>query len=314
VLFTRTDFINQPDPPAGYRVGVTCQTRTFEVTGVLPTGPRGCFLPVDFAPILADLSAPLAPGVFVGFDQAAPAGGPAKRLLEWERNYFRADAAAADLDLADTRGSRLPLGQMERLALPYETLRAAFPDSLAASLYGVTAAGARRVDANLLRRAGYLEEADAPGYWWAPSERAAFDPSGFYHLVKTRDGFGNVSTFVFDSYWLALTASTDPAGSRTEALHDYRVLQVRQVTSVNGNRALAAFDVFGRLVATALQGKAGEGDSLDGFVPDLTSAELDAFLADPRGQAPMLLGKASTRIVYDPGRYLRTRTADGTSG
>ena len=56
-------------------------------------------------------------------------------------------------------------------------------------------------------------------------------------------------------------------------------------------------------------GKNGEGDSLQGFVADVSQVQLDAFFADPKGQAAILLGKATTRIVYDAERYVRTGDA-----
>ena len=50
-------------------------------------------------------------------------------------------------------------------------------------------------------------------------------------------------------------------------------------------------------------GKPGEnqGDSLDGFDPDLDENDIDAHLTDPLGTNPNdILGKATTRLVYDP--------------
>jgi gamma-glutamyl:cysteine ligase YbdK (ATP-grasp superfamily) len=51
------------------------------------------------------------------------------------------------------------------------------------------------------------------------------------------------------------------------------VLQPRLVTDPNGNRTEAAFDTLGMVVGTAVMGKplpaTTEGDTLDGFDPDL---------------------------------------------
>jgi RHS repeat-associated protein len=54
-------------------------------------------------------------------------------------------------------------------------------------------------------------------------------------------------------------------------------------------------------------GKEGEnlGDLLQDFDADPPLADLQAFIADPRAQAAALLGKATTRVVYDMGRYQR---------
>ena len=44
---------------------------------------------------------------------------------------------------------------------------------------------------------------------------------------------------------------------------------------------------------------------LEGFKTDLPQAELDAFFAAPRPPNPALLGKATTRILYDVDRWRR---------
>lgn len=73
-------------------------------------------------------------------------------MVEWTRSYFRKDAAATDLDPGRTLANRLPLGQIEPLALPYETLRAAFIKGLIGQVYG------SRVDDPTIARAGYVSE------------------------------------------------------------------------------------------------------------------------------------------------------------
>jgi hypothetical protein len=87
------------------------------------------------------------------------------------------------------------------------------------------------------------------------------------------------------------------------------VLSPRLITDPNGNRSEVAFDALGLVAGTALMGKIGEnlGDSLDGVTADLTQAQLDAFFADPHGEALGLLGAATTRIVYDLDRYLASQ-------
>ena len=85
------------------------------------------------------------------------------------------------------------------------------------------------------------------------------------------------------------------------------MLQPRLVTDPNRNRTAAAFDALGMVVATAVMGKEGEnlGDLLEDFDADPPLADLQAFIADPHARAATLLGKATTRIVYDLGRYQR---------
>jgi RHS repeat-associated protein len=75
----------------------------------------------------------------------------------------------------------------------------------------------------------------------------------------------------------------------------------------NRNRAAAAFDALGMVVATAVMGKNDEslGDLLEGFDADPELADLQTFIANPQARAASLLGKATTRIIYDLERYRR---------
>ena len=79
------------------------------------------------------------------------------------------------------------------------------------------------------------------------------------------------------------------------------------MTDPNGNRAEVAFDRLGLVAGTAVMGKITEtkGDSLTGFVPNLTQQQRQDFLADPLGNMALLLGQATTRIVYDLDRLSR---------
>ena len=92
------------------------------------------------------------------------------------------------------------------------------------------------------------------------------------------------------------------------AENDYRILAPKLMTDPNGNRSAVAFDSLGMVVASAIKGKASEnfGDLLEDFDPDPSLATLQAFIADPNNTAKaQLLGKATTRIVYDLDRYQR---------
>jgi hypothetical protein len=114
----------------------------------------------------------------------------------------------------------------------------------------------------------------------------------------------------------------DALGNRvTVDVNDYRVLQPRLVSDPNRNQTEVAFDTLGMVVGTAVMGKTlparVEGDTLIGFVADLTDAELNQFMGGPRqpsadpkaSEAAVithdLLQQATIRIVYDLDRYRR---------
>src|SRR5208337_3619105 len=107
----------------------------------------------------------------------------------------------------------------------------------------------------------------------------------------------------------------DPIGNIVTASNDYRVLQADLMTDANGNQSAVSFDALGLVVGTAVMGKASEnvGDSLAGFAADLTQSQIDQFFADPKGPpSAALLGNATSRIVYDIGRFARAPSTPTT--
>src|SRR5262249_43493641 len=111
----------------------------------------------------------------------------------------------------------------------------------------------------------------------------------------------------YDAHDLAPVKSQDALGNVIAAQLDYRTLQPKLITDPNGNRTEAEIDALGMVVATAVRGKKIEnlGDLLEDFDADLPPATLQSFVANPHGQAASLLGKATTRIVYDLDRWRR---------
>jgi RHS repeat-associated protein len=193
---------------------------------------------------------------------------------------------------------------------------------------------------------GYVD-LDGNANWWIPSGRIFYSPVSndpapqeltfarqhFFFPRRFRGPFHtdaiSTESFVrYDAYDLLMMETRDAVGNvitvvtRDDDLNpatrlDYRVLQPYWVTDPNGNRTRVAFDTLGMVVGTAVMGKPGEnmGDSLDGFVADLTQVEIDEFhdSADPHGVAQALLQGATTRFVYDVSRFQRTRSADPQS-
>ena len=121
--------------------------------------------------------------------------------------------------------------------------------------------------------------------------------------------------------------------NRVTAENDYRVLRPYLMTDPNGNRTNVAFDALGLVTGTAVVGRNDEGDSLEGFRADLTRDQIREFFDKPRHQplptnpgsqppppastesqaTPIvreLLADATTRIVYDLDRYMRSRRAN----
>ncbi len=317
---TESDYTNPVEESDAYRTPLPSEQRIYEVVKAVPRSHRPLITNLFRFRELANRVAQAGDGDHdLPFEDWQANGAvqevPYRRMLRASRTLFR-----------DNRLRRLlPLGVMQSLALPGEGYRLALPDGLVSEVF---CRGEQRK--NLLPRRSEMlgEEAsyadlDGNGNWWAPSGRvfySAEEKSGvtdeleyaikhFFLPHRYRDAFGNITRVRFDSHDLALVETIDAVGNTARAELDYRVLARRLLTDPNGDRAEVAFDALGRVAGTAVMGKADEhlGDSLGGFQPDLSTPRLEAFLADPHGEALGLLEQATTRIVYDVERYFHSQ-------
>ena len=312
-----TRVTNPVDTALDHRAPLPWESRTFELTGL--TAPAGADGPLSFDAVLAATRG-ATPVPFEG--PAGPGAPPGRRQIDAVRTLYRAD---------DLSGP-LPPGVLEPRALVHERYKLALTPGLVATVYG------DRVTDAMLRESGYVRQAGDDG-WWIPAGRVFLSPGGddpasaelsyarahFFRPCRFRDPFhgpgrNTESVITYDRWDLLPMESRDALGSRltvgerdssgrpTAPGNDYRVLKPRLVTDCNGNRSAVAFDALGLVVGTAVMGKAGgaapEGDSLDGFRPDLTGAAARHALADPHA----VLGRATSRLVHDLFAYERTRT------
>ncbi len=332
VTYTEAAFTNAVDWPDAYRVPLTAETVTYELTGYPPTGPGGRYQPSDFVRSEPDAPDRLA-SIFDGelrFEEE-PGGGRERRPVERLRTLYRRD------DLSDL----LPLRQLESLALPGETYRLALTPGLLSRLFqrqgesllpdAAAILGGRGPD-----QGGYVD-LDGDGHWWVPAGRVFYiqNPAAsasqelaaarehFFLPVRFRDPFGQETTVTYDRYDLLLVEVRDPLGNVTTAGerlpdgrpdparpgNDYRVLQPRLLSDANRNRSAVVFDALGVVVATAVMGKPEEdlGDSLEGLEPDPPESDVLACLDDPLADPHSLLQGATSRLVYDLFAYIRTR-------
>ncbi|HKV08113.1 MAG TPA: SpvB/TcaC N-terminal domain-containing protein [Thermoanaerobaculia bacterium] len=320
--------------PGSYRAPLPCETRTYELTGYSPSGAAGRFQSDDFVQAAGKTLTHL-------FDteidyEDLPTGDRQRRVIEQIRTLYRAD------DLT----SLLRFGQVEPLALAGESYKLAFTPGLLAEVFQRNGQPLLPNPANVLGgqaadRGGYLSSqqlkadgrfpnTDPEDHWWIPAGQSFFttnpgDPAAtesaqarqhFFLPRRYRDPFGQEAFVDFDANDLLMVETRDALGNRvTVNANDYRVLQPRLVSDPNRNRTEVAFDALGMVVGTAVMGKPlpapMEGDSLTGFVADLTPAELDSFFSapDPHTSTQALLQGATTRVVYDLDRFHRTRQA-----
>lgn len=326
-----TNVVSEADD---YRTPLTCEARTYELTGLRNAADGDRY---TFDEILGEC----ATATLLDYEQAPTAGQQQKRLLECIRILYRPNDCGVALNDPLTL---LPLGTLESLALAGERYQQAFTPMLAKQMYVDSGKlSPAELDTVLAKDGRYVHSA-GDANWWIPSGRMFYSPGSaddantertyarqhFFLPHRYRDPFhtNTVSTesFVsYDSYDLlavetrdaldnvvTLTTSDDAGNSAVRI--DYRVLQPYWVTDPNGNRTQLAFDALGMVAGTAVMGKPAEnkGDLLAGFEADLTQAQIDALYeaADPHISAAPLLNAATTRIVYDLHRFQRTQRAN----
>ena len=327
ITYTESDYTNAILTDDAYRTRLPADVRTYELTGYTPSGTAGRFQSSDFVQTAGD-------GFELVFDgeipfEATASSGRQRRLIKQVRSLYRSD----DLQRA------LPLGTVESLALPFAGYNLALTPGLPTTIFqrphvgqpaenllpnlaGVLKGKGGYVLSDDQRGLGLFPPVDPSGQWWIPSEQIfysarASDPAAlelataqahFFVGRRYQDIFGNNTTVAYDGYDLSPTQIVDAVQNVVAAKADYRVLQPALLTDPNGNSSAVAFDALGLVAGTAVMDKAAgvAQDSLNRFVADLTQAQIDVFFAEPRGTATAgLLGNATSRIVYDFGRFAR---------
>jgi len=330
---TQATFTNHVNEEDAYRTPLTAETRTYELHALRPNSSQpditNLFRFDEMLGRIAQAGDGAHELVYEDIDaEGATKTGVYRRLIERVRTRYRSDR----LD------QLLPPERLDALALPGESYKLAFTPGLISNVYQRPHAGAIEAllpnpAAALLAtssvpsdRGGYVD-LDGDHHFWIPSGRVFFHPTDgvspatelaeatrhFFLPRRVRDPFGHGSVVEY-SHDLFPAKTRDSLGNTTEALHDYRVLQPKQLADPNGNRSFAAFDALGLVVATAVRGKMSEtlGDSLDDF-DDLDAnpslAQLQNFLARPAVHKAALLKGATSRFVYDVHRFRRCGAA-----
>jgi RHS repeat-associated protein len=343
LTYTENRVTNAIETADTHRNPLPCEALTFELTGYTATASAGRYQASDFVEPDPGLPGRLRHKFTdqVAYEAAATAN-PCRRPIEGLRTLYRRD---------DLTGL-LPLSELQPLALPGESYKLAFtpgllaqvfqrplsgqlPESLlpdpAAVLGGQAGNQGGYQQSQPLKADGRFPASDADDHWWIPSGQSFYSTNPadnaatelaqarqhFFLPRRYRDPFGQNAFVDFDTHDLLMVETRDALGNRvTVDANDYRVLQPRLVSDPNRNRTEVAFDTLGMVVGAAVMGKPlpapVEGDTLTGFVADLTQAQLDGFFdaADPHATAAALLKDATTRIIYDLDRFWRTQQAN----
>jgi RHS repeat-associated protein len=322
LTLTENDYTNAVQERDSYRTPLPSEARTYELMNFRPEahgfGITNLFRFQELRETIAQASDGRHELPYEDLNGAGAFGGaPCRRLFQRTRSFYRRD----DLD------GLLPLGGLESLALPGAVYQLAFTPSVIRDVYR------RKTRDHLLEEllpdpgavleeGGYID-LDGDGHWWIPSGRVFYSPhpedgaaaelvharKHFFLPRRFRDPFGNTTLVAYDAHDFVLSVTRDAAGNTMKAVTDYRVLAPKLVTDANRNRSAGAYDALGMLVGTAVMGKEGdgEGDSLDGFIPNLSESTIHAHMQHPLRDPHGILGGATTRFVYDLFAFVRTR-------
>lgn len=319
-----------------YRTPLPAQSRTFELTGLSPENGAIRF---DFEEWVRNDFALARSASEIPYEQAASHLTPQKRLIEQVRTLYRPD----DLGIShnDDPSALLPVGMLQTLAAPGESYKLAFTPGLVAQVFQRDGQPLLPAPGDVLGgqdgdQGGYVD-LDGDGHWWLPAGRTFLSPDAnhgaaeelaharhhFFLPHRHQDPFGKNSTLVLDAYDLLIRETRDtmdnritvgermPNGAIDPAIqgNDYRLLQPCRLMDANRNRTQVAFDILGMVAGTAIMGKPEEhlGDTLDGVAPDLDETAILEHFADPLAAPHALLGRATTRLVYDLFAYQRSK-------
>ncbi|MGB2220722.1 SpvB/TcaC N-terminal domain-containing protein [Neptunomonas sp.] len=265
----------------------------------------------------------------LNYEQIADGHSLQKRIVEWSRVlYFNQNLQTP-----------LGLGELNALALPYETYTLALTDTLIDAVLGDKITPTIRTDLRDEQKSGYLSTEELyksfPGLagtnqYWIRSGIAGFaaDAADHFYLPEAyTDAFGHTTTLQYDPRDIYIQTSSAPA---VETVHgsvinttrvirfNYRMLAPEITEDINANRSAVVFDTLGFPVAAAVLGKGDEGDHLNDFNGTVGDALLDIdvnqgiqFFTEETFNtetAVRLLANASTRTVYDFGE---TRDSEG---
>jgi hypothetical protein len=213
IAYSESDLINQTDQTTYYRVGVTAETRGYEITGLAPqNGTRFTLDELTQAIIGTSQSPPTV--VEIPYATPPTPGMSQKRLLKKGRSLYYQD------DLLGV----LPLGHVQARALTYAQYQLAFSPALLQTVYGnrvtdqmLRTDGAYVQGSDLVAR-GLFPSSDDGMLWWTRSGRQVFDSTRFYLPIQVLNPFGNPPTQIaYDAHALLVRQVTDPLQNMIQA-------------------------------------------------------------------------------------------------
>ena len=316
ITYGQETYSNDVRRPDAYRLRQPVETRSFEITGLVPSG--NLFQVRDFEDILDTGSG------LIGYEQTPTPGTVQRRPIEHHRTLYRAD---------DLTGS-LPLGVLEAKGLTYERYQLAYTPAMLSTLFqpGQLPADPGALEALLGSNGGVSSQArlvhQGDSNWWVRSGTAQIIDTGagesvidaqsrFYSPIAYTDAFGATTTVThYRDYFLFTEQIEDAIGNRISVeAFNFRILSPARMRGINDNLSEVLVDELGLVKAIAVMGKGDEADDLTGLSDITSPAEQEQIhhyftlqdTAELRDAARALLGRATTRFIYDYGRFWQSQ-------
>lgn len=296
ITYTQNRFTNDVVTTTDYRLRLAAETKTYELTGVNKTAAY--YTSGDFEDILSNAGSDEA---FYHEIDKPPAGKAQRRLIEHTRSVY----------YGNNLNGALPLGQLESLAIPFESYQLAYTPELVMDVFGLKVSGP-------LLSEGKFTHSESDSNWWVRSgtrqliigaETAADAQDRFYVPVSFTDPYGATTKVkYYGTYFLMVQETEDALGNRAGVdAFNFRTMSPQRMKDANNNFSEAISDELGIIKAMAIMGKGTEADELTGLTEITGAAETLAInnffnAADPiqlTTQGKSLLNRATMRFVYD---------------
>lgn len=346
VVYTKVNFAEYKDGmtnladidlPATYRLRLPYETKTFELTGLIPA--QSIFQPEELEHAL-DLATEIA------YHETATLGLQARLMEHVKTKYLDDDLTPLDF------------GYFASVGLAYENYQLAYTPDLIQDIYqdqGGVALEAEGVEVvNFLQAEGNYSLVD--GNLWIrsgithfkePDESLAAVQARFFAPIAFEDPSGNKTRVIYDTetftgntrnndgYYLYIQASIDPVDNKSQvAQFNYRTLTPSRIIDVNANPTTVLLDELGLVKAVAIEGNGvfndatrtnitllQAADNLNGLKEYTEVAETNTIaqlFASATTQstdtttlkqlANQLLAGATNRFIYDFDVYKNTGT------
>ena len=283
IRYSNMSYTNMVNYEENHHLPLLATTKQYEVTGLVP---QESYLTLEEV-----LTWKIEEIETIEYYNKAQKDKAQKRIIE--ENYV--------LYFKENLTEPLGKGELNHLALPYETYTLALTDNLLGTIFENKKDDIYD-DLRDSQKSGYLYE---NGNFWIRSGIVGFedDAEDHYFLPERYiDAFSNVTTLKFDATDMFIESSTNALGHTTSIKKfDYRTLQPLEMKDINDNLSEVVFDELGMPIAIALKGKGSEADSLESFQSNIQEHKDLFFEKYNEERAKNILQKATACYIYDFG-------------